>query len=67
MQLGAEARTTLHHIDLKRKLILKVEKVEVAVGANLLVRKELSLSLPPSLGENKWPKLLVLRVLIAHE
>ena len=67
MQLGAEARTTLHHIDLRRRLILKVEEVEVEVGANLPVRKELSLSLPPSLGENKWPKLLVLRVLIAHD
>ena len=67
MQLGAEARTTLHHIDLRRRLILKVEEVEVEVGANLPVRKELSLSLPPSLGENKWPKLLALRVLIAHD
>ena len=67
MQLGAEARTTLHHIDLRRRLILKVEEVEVEVWANLPVRKELSLSLPPSLGENKWPKLLALRVLIARE
>ena len=62
MQLGEEARTTPNHIDLRLKMMLKVEKEEVVVGAKILVRKEPSRSLLPRARESKWRKLLAQKV-----